>query len=241
MPAVFIKNTIRRTVFTLIAVTIALAVIIPVAYFVSISFASNYEAYQFPARIFPSLSYNAKFIYNASDDNFSLHIEKNGIYESVKTDSDSKSFRTYLLNQLNVNMEEEHIRNLMSEAKTSNEIDLKLKKDIFRNYKIFFILADGSIAALVNSLQAAAWTIVISLLLGGTAGYTLARMNFRFKETLNLSLLVVRMFPVVAISLPMVIYIMKMNVYDTPFSLALVYSVPTYRLDYKLDLQRYQR
>ncbi len=230
MPSVFIKNAIRRTVITLIAVTMALAVIIPAAYFVSISFASNYEAFQFPARIFPSLSYDAKFIYNASDDNFSLHIKKDGMYESVKTDNDSKRFQMYLLNQLNVNMKEEHILDLMSEAETSNEVDLKLKKDIFRNYKIFFILADGSVAALLNSLQAAAWTIVISLLLGGTAGYTLARMNFRFKETINLSLLVVRMFPVVAISLPMVIYIMKMNVYDTPFSLALVYSVPNIAL-----------
>lgn len=230
MPDAFVKNTIRRTVFILIAVTIALAVLIPVAYFVSISFASNYEAYQFPARIFPSLSYDAKLIYNASDDNFSLHIKRDGTYESVKTDSDPKSLRTYLLNQLNVNVTEEHIRDLMSQSKASGEVGLKLKKDIFRNYKIFFILADGSIAALVNSLQAAAWTIVISLLLGGTAGYTLARMNFRFKESLNLSLLVVRMFPVVAISLPMVVYIMKMNVYDTPFSLALVYSVPNIAL-----------
>jgi multiple sugar transport system permease protein len=230
MPGVSVRNIVNRTVFALIAVTLALAVIVPVAYFVSVSFASNYEAYQFPARIFPSLSYDAKFVYNAADDNYSLLIDRNGAYESVKTDSSPAGFRTYLLNQLNVSMTEKEIQDTLNQAKASQEVQQRLPKEMFRNYKIFFILADGSMAALFHSLQAAAWTILISLLLGGVAGYTLARMNFRFKETINLSLLVVRMFPVVAISLPMVIYIMKMNVYDTPFSLALIYSVPNIAL-----------
>lgn len=227
---VSIKSIVGKTVFALIAATMALAVLIPLAYFVSISFASNYEAYQFPARIFPSFTHDAKLVYNAADDNYSLHIKKSGEYESVKTDAAPQGFRTYMLNQLNVSMTDAQIQELMNQARASSEIELKFRKDMFRNYKIFFILADGSMEALWNSLQAAAWTIAISLLLGGTAGYTLARMEFRFKDAINLSLLVVRMFPVVAISLPMVIYIMKMEAYDTPFSLALVYSVPNIAL-----------
>lgn len=230
MPAGFMKNTVRKTIFFLIIATIVMAILIPVLYFVSISFASNYEAYKFPSKLFPSFSYEAKFVYNASEDNYSLHILDNGKYESMKTDNNAKRFATYLQNQLNVKMTDKEIFKLMSEAKSSETVKVKLKKDMLRNYTIFLVLADGSFAALLNSLQAAGWTILLSLLLGGTAGYALARMNFKFKETINMSLLIVRMFPIVAISLPMVIYIMKMNIYDTPFSLALVYAVPNIAL-----------
>ncbi len=230
MPAGFIKNAAHKTVFALIVITLVMAVLVPVMYFVTVSFASNYEAFQFPAKIFPSFSYNAKLSYNASDDNYTLQLEEKGEFVPVKTDNDAKRFEAYFMEQLNVKMAADEISGLMGRAKDGDAVSIKLKKEMMRNYKIFLILAEGSLAALFNSLKAAAWTILISLLLGGTAGYALARVNFRFKETVSMSLLIVRMFPVVAISLPMVIYIMKMNIYDTPLSLALVYSVPNVAL-----------
>jgi multiple sugar transport system permease protein len=225
-----IKYSVRKTVFLLTVVTIIMAVMIPVVYFITVSFASNFEVYKFPAKILPTFSYKARFVYNAGDDNFSLFVKDNGKYESQKTDNDPKRFADYFMNQLNVPMTETAIIKLMDRVKIAKTVNLTLKKDIWRNYKTFLILADGSLAALFNSLQAAGWTILISLVFGGSAGYALARFNFKFKETISLSLLIVRMFPVVAISLSMVIYIMKMHLYDTPFSLALVYSVPNIAL-----------
>lgn len=224
------KGIIGHTLFSLAIATIVLAVLVPVTYFVTLSFASNYEAYRFPANFLPRLSYDALLVYNAGADNYSLKLKSEEGYTSLKTDKDPDSFRFYLINQLNVKMTTGDIEHLMEQAKAEGQIQVKLRKNLFRNYTVFLTLADGTFAALLVSLKAAGWTIVISLSLGGLTGYTLARMKFKFKESINLSLLVVRMFPIVAISIPMVVYIIKMNLYDTPLSLAIVYSVPNIAL-----------
>lgn len=223
-------NICKKTVIALITAAIALSILLPVFYFVTISFASNYETYQFPARLFPSTSYDARFVYNDSGDDYSLFVKRQGEYESLKTDKTSKKFRTYLLNQLNVKMSEDEIDGILAQAKEQGSVSLTLSKDMLRNYEIFLILADGSMKALFNSLLAAGWTILISITLGGSAGYALARLRFKGRDAVNLSLMVVRMFPIVAISIPMIIYILKLNLYDTPLSLAIVYSVPNIAL-----------
>ena len=57
------------------------------------------------------------------------------------------------------------------------------------------------------------------------AGYAMARYRFRGRERLSVSLLLVRMFPVVAVSIPMLVYLIRMNLDNTMFGLAIVYSV----------------
>jgi multiple sugar transport system permease protein len=224
------KNVIGKTVFALFGTALALAVLVPVTYFVTLSCASNYEAYRFPANFLPSLSYDAIISYNADKDSYSLKLDTREGEEPLKTDRDPDSFRFYLLNQLNVRVSEQELGGLLARAKAEGQIHTRLHKSLLRNYAVFLTLADGTFPALLVSLRAAGWTIFISLTLGGLSGYTLARMDFKMKGSINLSLLIVRMFPIVAISIPMVIYIMKMNLYDTPLSLAIVYSVPNIAL-----------
>jgi multiple sugar transport system permease protein len=224
------KNILGHTIVSLAIAGLVLAVLVPVIYFVTLSFASNYEAYRFPANFLPRFSYDAMIVHNVKADSFSLKLRTEEGYTSLKTDKDPDSFRFYLINQLNVRMKPAEIGNLFERARKEGHIQVSLRKNLFRNYAVFLTLADGTFAALLVSLRAAGWTIAISLTLGGLAGYTLARMNFKFKESINLSLLIVRMFPIVAISIPMVVYIIKMNLYDTPISLAIVYSVPNIAL-----------
>jgi multiple sugar transport system permease protein len=57
------------------------------------------------------------------------------------------------------------------------------------------------------------------------AGYAFARYVFAGRDALKFSVLFVRMFPGVAIALPMVIILANMGFYDKPIGLALVYSV----------------
>jgi len=228
---VSIRGGIGRTVFFLVIAAIICIVIVPILYFITISFASNYEAYRFPARLLPSLSYEARLQFNREEESYSLLIREGEEFVSLKTDTDATRFSEYLLNQLNVRLSPEEVEALFSRARSARvPIELKLRKDFFRNYVTFFLLADGSMEALANSIRAAAWTILISVVLGGVTGYTLARFKFRGIDAFSTGLLAVRMFPAVAISLPMVIYIIRMNLYDTPLSLALVYSVPNIAL-----------
>ncbi|HAP55027.1 hypothetical protein SDC9_04508 [bioreactor metagenome] len=222
----------RRAVFFLILATVMGVVLLPVCYFLTISFSSNYEAYQFPAKLFPALSYSAQVRYNAAKESYTLLLGKNGGPEAVKTTSEVSDFVSYCKNQLNVEISSVEAQTLFDRAKAASGgvVQTRLKKDFFRNYVVFFILADGTMRALVNSLKAAGWTILISLLFGGVTGYLLARYKFRFGGAFGTGLLIVRMFPAVALSLPLVVYIMRMNLYDTPFALAIVYSVPNIAL-----------
>lgn len=220
-----------RTVFLLILATIASTVILPILYFLTISFASNYEAYQFPAKIFPTFSYSAQLRYNAEKGSYTLLLKKGSTYEAVKTTQDVSDFSLYCKSQLNVLLSSAAVQELFDKAKNTDlALPIKLKKDFFRNYIVFFILAEGTMRALFNSLKAAGWTILISLILGGVSGYIMARYKFKFSNTFSTSLLVVRMFPAVALSLTLVVYIMKMNLYDTSFALAIVYAVPNIAL-----------
>lgn len=223
-------SIVGGTVMSLAVASICLAVLVPVIYFVTLSFASNYEAYRFPSNFLPRFSYDAMIVHNPGANNFSLKLKEGEGYGSLKTDRDPDSFRFYLINQLNVRIKPAEMDKLLERARAEGQIQVKLRKRLIRNYEVFLTLADGTFEALLVSLRAAGWTIAISLSLGGLAGYTLARMNFKLKESINLSLLIVRMFPIVAISIPMVIYIVKMNLYDTPLSLAIVYSVPNIAL-----------
>ncbi len=99
------------------------------------------------------------------------------------------------------------------------------RRDIFQNYQVFFRVTRDVVPALIRSLQIAFLTIIISLSIGGLAGYAFARYNFKGKSGLKFSVLFVRMFPAVAIALPMIIILANMGLYDKPLGLSLVYSV----------------
>jgi multiple sugar transport system permease protein len=225
------KSFASRAVFALILVTVCGMVLLPILYFVTISFTSNYEAYQFPARLLPALSYDAAIERNVEKGAYTLYLRKGTEYEAVKTTADRADFSLYCRNQLNVILADTQVAEIFGRADASpGRVGITLRKSLFRNYVIFFILADGTMEALIVSLKAAGWTILISIILGGSAGYVIARFRFRFKASFSTALLVVRMFPAIALSLPLVVYIMKMNLYDTPLSLALVYAVPNIAL-----------
>jgi multiple sugar transport system permease protein len=57
------------------------------------------------------------------------------------------------------------------------------------------------------------------------AGYAFARYAFKGKDLLKFSTLFVRMFPGVAIAIPMLKILVGMNFYDKPIGLSLVYSI----------------
>ncbi|MBU0928324.1 MAG: carbohydrate ABC transporter permease [Spirochaetes bacterium] len=224
-------GVVSKALFWLTLAAVGGMVLLPILYFATISFASNYEAYQFPARPLPSLSYRAAIRGNPGDGTYTLLLKKGGEFEAVKTTADPLDLALYCKSQLNVIVAEARVREYFRLADGSEgPAEIRLRKSFFRNYVIFFILADGTMAALGNSLKAAGWTILISLALGGTAGYVLARFRFRGRRAFGSALLLVRMFPAVSLSLPLVVYIMKMNLYDTPLSLAIVYSVPNIAL-----------
>ena len=104
-------------------------------------------------------------------------------------------------------------------------VEFRKPKNLLANYVTFFKVSADALMALFRSLQVALLTVLISLSIGGLAGYAFARYGFRGKNMLKISVLFVRMFPGIAIAMPMVVILAQMGFYDQPLGLSLVYSV----------------
>lgn len=117
------------------------------------------------------------------------------------------------LNELNAKLEE------------IGSVKFSVSKHLFDNYVNFFKVTSNALPALFRSIQVALLTVLISLTIGGMAGYAFARYNFKGKNLLKLSVLFVRMFPGISIAMPMVVILINMGFYDKPIGLSLVYSV----------------
>ena len=119
----------------------------------------------------------------------------------------------------------QEIEEKKAELTPYNSTTFRAFKNLLANYVTFFKVTRDSIPALLRSIQVALLTVLIALTIGGMSGYAFARYVFKGKNVLKLSTLFVRMFPGIAIAMPMVIILAEMGFYDRPIGLSLVYSV----------------
>ncbi|NJE05004.1 carbohydrate ABC transporter permease [Thermococcus sp. M36] len=75
-----------------------------------------------------------------------------------------------------------------------------------------------------NSVIVAVMTIAISFLLGIPAGYAMARFIFPGKDTIKLSIVGLRMFPVIVMAIPLVILYINLRLIDTLLGVALAHT-----------------
>jgi multiple sugar transport system permease protein len=91
----------------------------------------------------------------------------------------------------------------------------------------FFLTYHGIVPALLRSLAVGGLTVLLSLVLGCPAGYSLARYWFRGKDAAQLVLVNVRAIPMVIISIPLLVTFIEWNLNDTVVSVALVHAAIT--------------
>jgi len=89
------------------------------------------------------------------------------------------------------------------------------------NYRFFLLINPKILPSILRSVEVALVTIAIALSIGGMAGYAFARFRFWGRNALKLSVLFVRMYPAVALTIPMAVMFMRFGMYDTPFPIAL--------------------
>lgn len=229
-----LKKQIRRTVLYIVVIGIIFIVLTPVFFLVSLSFLSTAEAYQFPLPLLPSFTTDFKLEESERGYLLSVYDDKTGEYETVLDTADVEKMSVYMQSFLNTLMSEEEIEDRIAELEThvqdvevgeDGAIYFTFRRDILQNYKVFFRITRDAVPALIRSLQVAALTIVISLSIGGLAGYAFARYSFKGRNGLKFSVLFVRMFPAVATALPMITILASVGLYDKPLGLSLVYSV----------------
>ncbi len=217
----------KKTTFYIFISGIATAFLLPVFFIVSLSFLSIREAYSFPLPLLPALKTELQLTHGDRGYLLSVYDRVQNEYKSVQDTKDLQKLSEYMRYQLATPMTIEEIELEVAKLDTQDVVYFSHNKNLLANYQTFFRVAGTgqAIPALIRSLQICAMTILISLSIGGMAGYAFARYIFKGRHALKFSVLFVRMFPGVAIALPMVIILADMGFYDQPIGLSLVYSV----------------
>jgi multiple sugar transport system permease protein len=91
----------------------------------------------------------------------------------------------------------------------------------------FFLSSRGIVPGLINSIMVAVVTLVLSTLIAAPAGYATSRYLFRGRDSYRLSILAVRAFPVVILSIPLAVTFISLGIFDQVYSLALMHTALT--------------
>ncbi|MFP4177634.1 MAG: carbohydrate ABC transporter permease [Acholeplasmataceae bacterium] len=221
-------NLIKRTLFYVLISGLVLMVLVPLSYLVTISFSNLVELSDFPKHVLPSFSEELMVEWDEEEGYYMVRRENpNGVVVDLYFSSDFERISTYFRDKLNVRVEPETIETDFTPARESGEVlEITYPKIIFNNYEKFFSVFPGADSALYNSIKAALYTILISLVFGGMIGYALARTPIKGKEAISLGSLIVRMFPIVSVSVPMAVLLIRYGMFDTMLGLAIVYAIP---------------
>lgn len=222
-------NTIQKTVVAIILTTMAIVVIVPILFFLNVAFSSDVEMSKFPKSIIPNFTLAVKVV-PADNGEYEIFYDNGEGYRSILTTKNPMKLENHFRRQYNVSVPGEKLLRDFSQTRINGPMEFKYRKDILYNFKQFFAIVNNALPALKNSIIVSLYTIIISLTIGSLAGYAMARYKFKFKETINVSMLIVRMFPTVGISIPMAILLIKFGLFDTMLGLALLYSVPNIAL-----------
>ncbi len=91
----------------------------------------------------------------------------------------------------------------------------------------FFLQSNGIVSGLINSVVVAMLTLALSTLIAAPAGYAISRYLFRGRDVFRLSILAVRAFPVVILSIPLAVTFINLGIFDKVYSLALMHTALT--------------
>ncbi|MDC7234432.1 MAG: carbohydrate ABC transporter permease [Spirochaetales bacterium] len=232
-----IYRSARSTSLYIVVTGVAMMLIFPMFFLFTTSLMSDYENYQeWPKPLLPSRTVDFRLVpleekdgeeayglqvYNFAEGDFIPY----GPVSNSRSKSSLRKLNNFIYNNFNCRTSTEEILLWMDETDAKGSHSFTLKKGILNNYNRFFRLYSGALTSVLASISTALFTILISLSIGGMAGYAFARYVFKGKNILKLSVLFVRMFPPVAIALPMVITLGKIGLYDKPVGLSLIYSI----------------
>lgn len=88
----------------------------------------------------------------------------------------------------------------------------------------FFLSSEGIVPGLINSIIVAVITLALSTLIAAPAGYAISRYIFPGRDFYRLSILAVRAFPIVVLSIPLAVLFIQVGIFDSIYSLALMHT-----------------
>ncbi len=222
-------NIIQKTLMAIVLAAMVMFVSIPLVFFITVSFSNATEMSEFPKPFLPKLNVTVKVVPNESGE-FEIFYDDGEGYISIITSKNPGKLETHFKRQYAVTIPGEKLVADFSKTITEGPMEFTYPKDMFYNFKQFFSILPNATSSLKNSIIVSLLTILISLSVGSLAGYAIARYKFAFREQIYVSLLIVRMFPIVGISIPMAVMLIRFGMFDTLIGLALLYSVPNIAL-----------
>ncbi len=220
-----IYKGVRSALFYIFVTTIALAIIGPVFFVISLSFLSAHEAYSYPLPLLPALSKDYQLTHGERGYLLSVYDRSEREYAPLLDTDDLEKMSVYMKARLGTPVSVIEIEEQIAKLEYQDPVEFSKRADLSQNFRTFFQITRDAVPSLIRSLQICALTIAISLSIGGMAGYAFARYVFVGRDLLRFSVLFVRMFPGIAIALPMVIILARLGFYDRPIGLSLVYSI----------------
>jgi multiple sugar transport system permease protein len=91
----------------------------------------------------------------------------------------------------------------------------------------FFLNSEGILSGVINSIIVAIITLALSTIIAAPAGYAISRYIFRGRDFFRLSILAVRAFPIVILSIPLAVAFISLGIFDNVYSLALMHTALT--------------
>jgi multiple sugar transport system permease protein len=88
----------------------------------------------------------------------------------------------------------------------------------------FFLRSTGVWQSTLNSVMVAALTIGLAFGIAAPAGYAIARFRFRGRDSVQLAILMVKMFPATVLSIPLAVTFIRWRLYDTLLGVAIVHT-----------------
>jgi multiple sugar transport system permease protein len=88
----------------------------------------------------------------------------------------------------------------------------------------FFVHFGGVTDSLRRSVFVAAITLALSLVVGTPAGYALARFAFRGADTVRLTVIATRAFPIVILSIPLAVIFIRWGIDDTVLGVSIAHT-----------------
>ncbi len=215
----------------IVVIGVSIVILLPMYFLFVLSLMSDREAYDFPLPMTPSFKVELKIRLIDNGYQMSVFDRRSDSYEVfgpvsfTRSQEDLDDVVGFLRRQANALMTADELLEKLRSVGPDGGVTFTLRKNLLMNYIVFFDVTRDAAGSVVRSINVALLTIVISLSIGGMAGYAFARYTFKGKNALKLSVLFVRMFPGVAIAIPMVIILGRFGLYDQPLGLSLLYSV----------------
>lgn len=220
-----------KAVMTLIFITAALVVIVPLLFFMATAFSNGTEVYQYPKTPLVTFQVQVYVEYNEVNDEFVVKfVRRDGEMQNTINSGNGTLLSIYFEEYFSVIRTGEELLADFEITKTEGPHYFTYPKNLWHNFQMFFYITSQAEKALANSILVVILTIVISLTLGSMCGFAIARFHFRGKDQISVFLLMVRMFPTVGIAIPLAVILIRFELFDTMLGLAILYSLPNIAL-----------